>query len=451
MKAFLLYEDRDFDFQQSLPLNELDLRQDLALDTLFDAMSLEDKLLFDVARKVILVGSKDLQTILYRQQILKDCLQNPELIRTIYHLTIETIEQERKNYWGILSKRPSFVLSRSIGVLQMFTQTLGKLRKIADEHAEKFASAGFVRFFSMLREELTNEYFLAVKDHLRQLQFRRGVLISARLGKGCKGSDYVLRKPEAAQSWIAQLFTERTQSYTFHISERDQAGMNALEELRGRGINQVANALAQSNDHILSFFVMLRNELSFYMGCLNLHERLSSMQVSLCFPTPANFEERIYTCKGLYDVCLALTLGRKIVGNDLSAKPANLVVITGANQGGKSTFLRSIGLSQMLMQCGMFVPADSFASSVCDGLFTHFRREEDATMTSGKLDEELSRMSTIVDQLNTNSMILFNESFAATNEREGSEIARQITHALLEKGIRVFFCHTHVHVCVWTL
>ena len=60
-------------------------------------------------------------------------------------------------------------------------------------------------------------------------------------------------------------------------------------------------------------------------------------------------------------------------------------------------------------------------------------------MKSGKLDEELSRMSTIADNITPNSMALFNESFAATNEREGSEIARQITCALLEKRIKVFF------------
>ena len=93
----------------------------------------------------------------------------------------------------------------------------------------------------------------------------------------------------------------------------------------------------------------------------------------------------------------------------------------------------------MMMQCGMFVAADNFRANICDGLFTHFKREEDITMESGKLDEELKRTSQIVDRLSLNSIVLFNESFAATNEREGSEIARQITTGLVEKGIKVFF------------
>ena len=65
----------------------------------------------------------------------------------------------------------------------------------------------------------------------------------------------------------------------------------------------------------------------------------------------------------------------------------------------------------------------------CSSLFTHDKREEDASLDKGKVDEELARMSEIADYLGPNSMVLFNESFAATNERDGSEIARQIVCA----------------------
>ena len=80
-----------------------------------------------------------------------------------------------------------------------------------------------------------------------------------------------------------------------------------------------------------------------------------------------------------------------------------------------------------------------FELNVVGGLFTHFKREEDVTMKSGKFDEELSRMNGIVDALSPDALILFNESFAATNEREGSEIARQIVSALLEQSHKVVF------------
>jgi DNA mismatch repair ATPase MutS len=64
-------------------------------------------------------------------------------------------------------------------------------------------------------------------------------------------------------------------------------------------------------------------------------------------------------------------------------------------------------------------------------------------MRSGKLDEELKRMSAIVDKISPYSMALFNESFASTNEREGSEIARQIVRALLETQVKVLYV-THM-------
>src|SRR5581483_6638181 len=202
-------------------------------------------------------------------------------------------------------------------------------------------------------------------------------------------------------------------------------------------------ALAQAADHVREFFGMLRAELAFYVGCLNLHEELARRGEPTCMPVPAT-QARRWACRGLYDVGLALTLDQRVVGNDVDADGRDLVIITGPNTGGKSTFLRSIGLAQLMMQAGMFVPAESFSGSLCEGLFTHYKREEDVRMESGKFDEELSRMSDIVDRLTPRSLMLFNESFAATNEREGSEIARQVVRALLEAGVRVFFV-THMY------
>jgi DNA mismatch repair ATPase MutS len=446
MKAFLMLKGQDFNLKRKLPPNEQALTQDLELPTLFNAMALGDEFLFEVAKKAVLFGlNNDRDTILYRQNILRDCLKNPDIVRDMYDIAVESIESERKNYWGIFNKDTGAILHRSIDVLQMFVGILNKLKTIADEHADKFESEGFTALFAMLKKELSDEYFAIVKNHLNELKFRGGVLISAELGKGNKGTNYILHKSQdKKQGWIKRIFNKKPPVYAFFIADRDDNGFRALSELKDRGINLVANALAQSTDHILSFFNMLRTELAFYIGCLNLHGQLAQMGEPLSFPRPAAPDEHRHSFKELYDVCLALTMKQKIVGNTVNAENKALVIITGANQGGKSTFLRSLGLSQLMMQCGMFVPAESFYANICDGLFTHYKREEDATMKSGKLDEELSRMSEIVDNITPNSMLLLNESFAATNEREGSEIAKQIISALLEKRIEIFFV-THLY------
>jgi len=302
-----------------------------------------------------------------------------------------------------------------------------------------------------------------IEEHLARLKFAGGMVLSAELGSGNKGSRYVLHRPPLVRrttwterfiAWlkellkelfpgVAALFKRKTSDYSFTLDPRDESGARALAEVRSRGIASAANALGQSADHVRAFFKALRAELAFYVGCLNLADQLSAKGEPISLPSLAAMDVGRLSFHGLYDVCLAMKL-KRVVGNDAAADGKELVMITGANQGGKSTFLRSIGLAQLMMQCGMFVGAGSFRSSVCDSLFTHYKREEDIAMKSGKLDEELSRMSDILDHVTPGSLVLFNESFAATNEREGSEIGRQIVAALVERRIRVVFV-THLY------
>ena len=213
----------------------------------------------------------------------------------------------------------------------------------------------------------------------------------------------------------------------------------AMGELRDPGLGLAADALAKSAEHIGAFFKMLQTELGFYIGCLNLHQRLLELGAPFTFPSATGPGAPRFSCRDLYEVCLALTANRRPVGNDINADGKSLIIVTGANQGGKTTFLRSFGLAQLMSQSGMFAPAASLELNVVDGVFTHFKHEEDATMKSGKFDEELSRMNDTANVVTPNALMLFNELFAATNEREGSEIARQIVSALLEKPIKVVF------------
>jgi len=446
MKAFLMYEARDFDPHEELPPNQSDLVNDLALYKLFESMAKGDKFLFAVARTVILSSVRnDCDTIVYRQQILKDCLRNRALVEQLYTLAGDVIEYEKKKVWRSFLASPGSRLSAGRQSLEIFLGVLRQIRRIADQHADGFESAGFRRFFTMLNRELSDDYLSLVQEHLQEFKFRNGVLMSGELGKGNKGRNYALRKmlrPEG--SWVGRIFARKPQSYTLHIHPRDDNGARFLSELRDRGVMPVANSLARSTDHIRSFFVMLQHELAFYIGCMNLHEQLVGQGSPIGFPSPQPGARHRISFEGLYNVSLALTKEEAVVGNDLDAEGKPLVIVTGANRGGKSTFLRSVGSAQLMMQSGMFVPARSMRASLCDGLFTHFRREEDPSMESGKLDEELGRMSDLVPHITPCSMLLFNESFAATNEREGSEIAGQIVGALLANNNTVFFV-THLY------
>ncbi|MGC2201402.1 MAG: DNA mismatch repair protein MutS, partial [Stellaceae bacterium] len=444
LKARLMHRERDFDVGSEAPPGSEDVVQDLTLAVLFEAMAGGDGFLLEIARKAVLSGLNDVAAVLYRQDILRDCMSNPVIVRDLYDIAVEAIDRERKEYW-FYSHNPSSLLHRSVNVLQMFVGVLRRLRAQADAHAGKFRSDGFTALFANLAKELDDEYLESIDAHIARLKFRHGVLISGRLGTGNLGFDYRLRRlNNEGRPWLQRLFAPRTPAFTFRIHERDEGGARAVAELRDRGINFVANAVAQANDHILGFFRMLRAELAFYVACLNLAEKLSARGLELCFPEPAPSAARRYTARGSYDICLALSSGRPVVANDVDADGKSLLMITGANEGGKSTFLRSLGLAQLMMQCGMFVPARDFCADLCTGIFTHFKREEDAELRHGKLDEELHRLSGLVDLLSPDAMILFNESFQSTNEREGSEIGRQVVRGLLESRMKVCFV-THMY------
>ncbi len=467
MKVFLMFPDRDFDPELRLialtkpfrtredgafdplallPWNAGAVAQDLELETLFQAMAEEDPFVLEVSRNAVLSAlEQDIDVVLYRQEILRDCLANPETIRRMHALSIEALESARKKGGWFFHGYSSGILSHSVELLQIFATVLKQLRAIAETRAATFTSAGFSRFFDMLRRELDDEYFAEINAHLKHLRFSRGVLISADLEPTGKGRNYVLRAPgEGNHGWLGRLITSRPKTCTLTIAPRDEAGSRALADLRDRGISLAANATAHSADHIRNFLQMLRIELAFYVGCLNLHDRLDQLGAPVCFPVPAACAQRTFAGRGLYDVALALHMDHEVVGNEINAGASGLIVVTGANRGGKSTFLRSVGQAQLMMQAGMFVSAQAFSADIARGVFTHFKREEDSEMKSGKLDEELTRMSAIVDHLRRDSLVLFNESFASTNEREGSEIARQITTALESGHVKVFHV-THLY------
>jgi MutS-like protein len=443
VKAYLLYRDHDFDWTASLPPGHEDLIQDLELGTLLRAMAAGDKLLSEVCTKVLLTGLDDPEAIRYRQQVLADCLAHPEVIRQIHAIAVGALEDRRRLWLGSYGgsyQSAATNLSGAVSHLEGYVARLRQLRQLADGNAAAVRSDGMRRLFATLQRDLDDAYFEEVSDHLKQLRFRAGALISARLDRDNSPAGLVLRAPGETRRRLAERLGIGTRTaYSFTIAPRDEAGGQILSDLESRGINLVANAAAQSADHIGSYFTMLRAETGFYVGCLNLADQLSAKDVPVSVPGPAPPAPVRFSCTDLRDACLALQSPDPVTGNDVQADGKQLVVITGANSGGKSTFLRSAGVAQLMMQCGLFVTARSYQANVTRGIFTHFIREEDAAMTSGRLDDELRRMNTVAGQITPGCLMLFNESFAGTNEREGAEIGYQIVRALLEAQIKVFF------------
>jgi MutS domain V len=438
MKALLMNADSDFDPEQTLPDNAEAMIQDLELATLFEAMAAGDQLLFEIARRAILLSLTNVDAIAYRQRMLSDCLENPAVLTELYELAGQALAAEKTVFRSLSRDSPSSIARRSVQVLLLLVACLQQLRALADEHAASFGAPGFRRFFSMIPEELDDDYLGHVEAQLTELQFESGMVMSVQLGSGNHGKSYVPRRGPR-QGWFERISLFDRTGYSFTIPDRDESGFRALRELEDQGLNSIANALAQSCDHVLSFFTMLRLETGFYVACLNLRDQLRKRELPVCFPVLEPLDKLALQAGGLYDASLAMITDETVVGNDVGADNRSLLMITGANQGGKSTFLRSVGTAQLMTQAGMFVAAHSLHLNVVPGVFTHFKREEDEAMESGKLDEELRRMSDIADHITPGCLLLCNESFASTNEREGSEIARQVVRAMLHERIKLVF------------
>jgi len=418
---------------------------DLELRTIIGAMAGRDAFLAEVARDVLLAAPSDPASITYRQDVLRDALAEEAVVRELYQLTLETQESERRKVWGYGMRSPDSIVSRSVAALVVFLESFRRLRAISAAHAGRFSSEGFRRFFETVEAELDDAYLRSVEQHVRRLSDRRGVLLSARLGPDGRGTDLVLRRRHrdgrTLREWIG---LEERRSFVYEVGGRDDAGMHTLSEIRGAGLVSAAVALAESIEHVHGFFQQLATELAFYVGCLNLHAALAAKGEPVCFPGTPPAGSPSLEARGLYDPALGLRIDGRTVGNEIAGDGKALLVITGANGGGKSTLLRAIGIAQLMMQAGMFVAAEAYHADVRDAVLTHFRREEDAALESGKLDEELTRLSELVDHASSRSLVLLNESLSATNEREGSQIARGIVRALLERGVKVAYV-THLY------
>ena len=440
------------DHSQGFPWNADALLHDLQLETLLSAMAGEDDCIYVVARKELLTGAaNDEATIRYRQEVLADCLASPEIIRSMHAAAADALREDRRHHLGSYERSSSDATLR--WARELIEALLGPLQRLSELAASAPAqSPGMGRFIDMLRSELPADYLAIGRQHLGNLKFQDAKLMSAGLGPGNQGMGYVLHlAPQRHESiwtkllrWLMpERFAREEGAYSFAVAPSDENGHRALRDLANRGLAAAALPLAQSAMHIRDFFAALRVELAFYVGCLNLHDKLTSKGEPTCRPAPEPRGSERLALSGLYDPCLSLRRRERLVGNDAGADGRRLIIITGANEGGKSTFLRSLGVAQLMMQAGMFVAAQAFRSSLCPALFTHFRREEDASMRKGKFEEELGRMSEIVDHIRPGAWLLCNEGFASTDEREGSEIAMQVTKALADAGVRIFYV-THL-------
>lgn len=427
---------------ETLPVADPTLVADLGLERLFTAMAAGDRFLDDIARRIVVAPLDDAATIRHRQASVSDAIASPTVVRELYDLAVVAIEGERR-IWGAQMRNAELILDRSANVLGTFLETLRELRRVANANAEPFTSPGFAALFELLEVRFDDAWLHEVDGHLRRLRTRT-IHASAGLGPGNRGTGYVLhRAGRTGQRWRDRITFEERRS-TVEVPLFNQNEMNMLSELRSMAVAPTAGVLRAAAERLLAFFRQLRVELGFLLAAVNLHEALVAAGGRTCLPDPVVGGTPTFAATGLYDPGLRLAIDGHVATNDVDADGHRLVVVTGSNGGGKTTFLRAVGLGQIMLQAGLFVAADHLAADLRAEVHTHFTREEDPAMAHGRLHEELGRLGALVDACSPDSLVLLNESFSTTDEREGAAIGIEVVQALVDAGTRVWYV-THNH------
>jgi hypothetical protein len=227
-----------------------------------------------------------------------------------------------------------------------------------------------------------------------------------------------------------------------------------LSELLETTARPVAEALARYAKLNAQVLISLESEIAFYLGALGWMKRVRAAGLPLCAPEIAPGDERIFEARGLFNINFALrlinrapgtTIAAQIVLNDAAFNDAGRIfILTGPNQGGKTTFTQAIGLVHVLAQAGLHVPAQSARLSPADAIFTHFAKEERPSMEAGRLGEEAKRLHAIFQRATRRSLVLLNESLSSTSPDESLYLSMDIVRGLRLLGARAIFA-THLH------
>ncbi len=188
-------------------------------------------------------------------------------------------------------------------------------------------------------------------------------------------------------------------------------------------------------DFLDGTLVRFDREVQFYLAYMAFIRRLEGAGLAFCLPD-MRLDGKGVLAEGSYDLALAQSLaktGGKVVPNDVRLEgDERILVISGPNQGGKTTFARTFGQLHHLGRLGLPVPGRRAHLLLCDEIYTIFARSEQVEDQRGRLQDELLRLKAILDAATDRSILILNETFASTT----LEDARLLGKAALEHVIR---------------
>jgi len=420
---------------------------DLGLDALEKTVFEKDALLFSIFKEIISTPLVKKEEILERQNILKDFLKYPDFVNELNDMCVSAPERRIPPLRSIYSSiTPREKLAEYLDTTDKAIAITTDLNEIFE--GKQFASSLLSDFQSQLANHKQYEDFKAQLNKMSHYWTDGDMTLAVEYLDTFKFKHATLESTEAKiPSDLKKAFSIKGLFSKGQADDSIQYGESVLkyvyDEVYKSTTLNICSMISHINAHILTVCEHLAKQTAFYMASMKIIDYLKQNNYPYSFPEFTN--GGAIRTKGIIDLSLAVQTDRdKIIDNNLDDKNGNVLVITGPNQGGKTSFLKALGIAQLFAQGGIIVPAESYTSPVYKGIVTHFPREEDSALNFGKLAEELTRLRVDFPKLVNGGLMLMNESFATTTEHEGCDIARDVIRACTKSGSTVIFV-THFH------
>ena len=433
----ILSRDGEFDTGKGTP-GEPDFFRDLNLDQIVEAI-IKGRDEYDL-KLFFHTRPGDIKEIGYRHEVMRD-LESEFLFQSIASFAAqmrtmrEYAESARSLYYKYQQK--GWFLE-AVATYCEAVQTLLYNLVRGDP-----ISRGLVTFRQYLEEYIASAQFKTLLQETRKL---KSDLAAIRYTVQIKGDLVVVRNYDLEIDYsvaVGETFArfKRGSPKDYRVQFRS-TGMNHIEARILELVAQLNPAVFQALDNYCSknglyldkTIADFDREIQFYVAWLEYTAAFKSAGLDFCYPQVSNTGKEIVG-RNAFDLALAGKLLRQnapVVCNDFSLSvKERVLVVTGPNQGGKTTFARMLGQMHFLASLGCTVPGTEAKLFFFDGLFTHFEHEEDIATLQGKLQSDLAGIYRILGNATTDSIIILNEIFSSTTFQDAAWLGRNIMETIL--------------------